>query len=239
MAYREKPFAPLVSLVVIPMKKYSPLFISVSFLLIIFSQNVQSSPSTNPHIPDYLYNTVFAVEPYSDAKLLKIELGSSKDTVLATIGNPLHIEKIDHLNCILFSEESYHLDPLAAKFHGVDSSRVSDHNIPFLAIWFSENGQANHILNNGYIDEIQEKELVGKNRANIIGSFGSPKEEIKIEPCYFLSYSKLKDGPYTGHNQDIFIRRVYFDMNDQVIHVESGQGPMHEIYFGIVGKNKK
>jgi hypothetical protein len=66
--------------------------------------------------------------------------------------------------------------------------------------------------------------------------FEKPREEILVQSGYLFSYSKLKDGSYTGCEQGIYIRRIYFNKADRVIAIESSKEPQHEIYSGIMGK---
>lgn len=187
----------------------------------------------NPDVTNYEYNTIFSNSPYSENIFSAIKIGESKKEITVKLGPPLYEEKISFLHCMLFSNETYSLDPASAKHHGVDSAKVADHNVPFLALWFSEDVRVNFVFNKNYISKTQETELVGKNKSAVVKDFGQPREELLIKPCYFYSYTKIKEGPYTGHDQGIFIRRVYFDGNNRVIAVEKGDGPKHNIYSGI------
>lgn len=190
----------------------------------------------NPYITDYKYNTVFAGAPYIEKKLSSINRGSTREDVLKTLGAPLYVEEIGFLHCMLFSQTNYRIDPLVAKYHGIAASNLKDPSAPFIAFWFSEDGKVDYVLiNKGHIAKDQENELFGLGAASITNRFGTPKEEILVQPCYFFSYSRLKEGPYTGCDQGIFIRRVYFNKQDKVIAIESSKGPQHDIYSGIIG----
>ena len=189
----------------------------------------------NPYITDYNYNTVFARAPYADKKLSSIDQGSTREQVVKTLGTPLYVEDIDFLHCMLFSQANYRIDPLAAKYHGIDSSCVKDDSAPFIAFWFSEDGKVDHVFNQSRVTSDQVNELLGLDTASITNRFGTPKEEILVQPCYFFSYSKLKEGPYYGTEQGIYIRRIYFNKQDRVIGIESSKGPQYDIYNEILG----
>ncbi len=188
------------------------------------------SCSRNPHVADYDFNTVFAPKPYSDFKLNRITIGMSKEEVTSILGQPLKEDTIEFLHCVVYANTSTEIDPTAAQFHGVGTRP------PYLALWFSAQGKVNFVFNNEYYKGLRE--LEGLSIDEIIEFFGEPQDELQVHKCNVLSYSRLVEGGYTGHNGDIYVRRVYLDETGKVISVESGKGTGWDLYSGLMDNVK-
>jgi len=187
---------------------------------------ISSPPAWN----DYKSNTIFPGAPYTEKGFRKIRIGMTKYEVRSLLGEPLIVENVPFLNCILYSQENYKLDYTAAWYHGVDSSDVKDHSAPGMVFWFSENGGITHFMNLREGNKPIEQNILKLHKKDVLRIFGLPKDEILVEPCYVYSYTKLRDNCYIDINWGIYLRRIYFDGKDRVKKIVSKKAPANEKY---------
>jgi len=200
------------------------IIVAAPFLM--FNKSAHCSP---PEVTDYNFNTIFASVPYSDSKLSSIKPGTNKAKVRELLGEPLYIKQINFLHCLLFTNGNAGLDPSAAEFHGVGGNGKD----LFLGIWFSEEDKVNFVFNNGFT-KMNKAELIGLDSKRIFELLGRPKESLRIPKHVVYSYSKIKEGPYTGDDHGIYIRRIYFNASDQVVTVDMSEGSETDYYSGII-----
>ena len=161
------------------------------------------------------YNTIYATG--FNEKIFNNDLiGMPEGKVISTLGEPFSKTKLDYFSAFLYSN---HKDSLyfIENSNSIGLLGNSD-SLKYRFISFDNSGNVKTVMTKGYPD--MEDSLKKMNRLEIIKILGNPGKEMLCDcNCEVYSYSKIKEGSYSGKQPIINLRNIVFDSNKVVIRI--------------------
>lgn len=200
------------------------LFYIILLLLVIFYGYKFVKSIEGIETPDLEYNTVYS-EKYEEDLFNDKLLGKSKKEIIDKLGKPLRTEKINPYLKFLYRDknDSIYVDCSG----GVDLSsyNITDKSYSFLTFEFDSKNNVKEVYEVRYAEKFDSDSLIGVSKDDVIKKFGNPIQIAQINfDGAIISFSNLKEGPYTGKQPKIHMRNIVFDKNDKAVKIIKSDG---------------
>jgi hypothetical protein len=161
------------------------------------------------------YNTIYTAD-YNEKVFNKDLIGMTETKVINKLGEPFSKTRLDYFNALIYSN---HKDSLyfIENSNSIGLLGYSD-SIKYRFLSFDNSGNVKTVITKGYPDmEVSLKKL---KKSEIIKILGNPDKEMLCDcNCDVYSYSKIKDGSYSGKHPIINLRNIVFDSNKIAIRI--------------------
>lgn len=195
------------------MKKISFRLVLILIIGLVF-YNVYKFISRIDHT-DLEYNTVYT-EKYKEKVFNNNLIGLTEKKIVDTFGEPFSKTKPGYFNAILYTnyKDSVSFEQYS---NALNLAGISE-KIKYRFISFDSSGNVDAVMIQGYPDNEAEIKLLSK--SEIIKKFGKPEKEILCNcQCEVYSYSKIKEGSYSGKHPTINQRNIIFNDNHVAIKI--------------------
>jgi outer membrane protein assembly factor BamE (lipoprotein component of BamABCDE complex) len=197
------------------------LLLTFSFLLYKCSVYISRIENT-----DYEYNTVFT-NNYDEKLFNNYLIGKTNVEILEILGKPMKKQKLEYYNAILYTNKKDSID--MNHEYGIEINCIGT-DYKFLKISFDSSNKITEIFNREYYPN--EDDLKKLSKEDVIKVLGFPYKELKRPSTYDVwTYSKIKEGGYTGKQPKIHIRHLIFHRN-KVLKVIKEKGYAYDLSIG-------
>jgi hypothetical protein len=159
---------------------------------------------------DLEYNTIYT-EKYKEERFNSKLLGFTEKDIVNTFGEPFSKTRPGYFNAVLYTnnKDSIFFDEYT---DGAFLFTGKRENIKYRFISFDSLGNVKTAMADGYSkNEDQLKQLT---KSEIIKKFGKPDKEVLCNcKCEVYSYSKIKEGGFSGKQPTINQRNIVFNNN--------------------------
>lgn len=182
---------------------------------------------------DYEYNTIYTTN-YDDNKFNDNLLGKTKTEILTTLGEPFNKTKLDFYNAIVYTDKKDSLYLI----NNCDCLGLLGTNVKYIFISFNSNLDVETVMISGY--DINQDSIKRLNKKSILENLGSPARETICDcNCEVWSYSKIRNGSYSGKEPNIYIRNILFNENEKVGKIIKTKGSTFDKYIETCEKKEK
>lgn len=175
------------------------------------------------------YNTIYT-GGYKEKVFNTDLVGMTESSVIKSLGEPYLKTKLEYFNAFLYSNHKDSLY-LTENSNSIGYVRYSD-SINYRFISFDSSGIVKVVMIKGYPDT--EEEIKKLTKSEIIQKFGNPEKEMLCDcNCEVYSYSKIREGSYTGKHPIINLRNIVFDNKKIAIKVIKKVQNTYSLYDDI------
>jgi len=110
---------------------------------------------------------------------------------------------------------------------GVDLTHynLTNSNYSYLTIEFNNQNKVQDVSNVKNSEIVNSDSLIGISKDDVVKKFGEPIQMAQITfDGTILSFSNLKEGPYTGKQPKIHMRNIVFDKNNKAVKIIKSDG---------------
>lgn len=200
------------------------LFYIILILLVIFIGYKFVKFVEGIETPDLEYNTVYS-EKYDEDLFNDDLLGKTKMQVIDKLGKPLRTENVNPYLKFLYRDKKDSIYLNCSKGVDLTHYNLTNSNYSYLTIEFNNQNKVQDVSNVKNSEIVNSDNLIGISKDDVVKKFGEPIQMAQITfDGTILSFSDLKEGPYTGKQPKIHMRNIVFDKNNKAVKIIKSDG---------------